>query len=695
MPVDADAYMAGAIPALSRGGSWLPGEHNAGSIIPPMGTHQGFAFGSSPHSAYGPQTPPPPGPAVYAGRASGLGPAGVGWNPYFAKTVAGGGGGAASGIVAAGSGGGAWGMGSVSGSISPSAYGRPGAPVRPAQSEMAGAATIHGLKREQVLGPVQHFGWLKTGSEADGGGGSVAGSFESASFAGGGGGGGIAKLAPPARSMASVASIPHSMRSNRSRRYSEKDYQGHHFDEHLPVEMGRSWERHGGSPKPTTPEPDYGIRRDSGGKGRHHGGGGGGGGGRRISDATANAPSPYKKLSEHVVLPPASSDGRPPSSHGHSRPQLKRRHSHTPTPPLLSPKPKKSSGEDDLGRSAQMNCRLARLSLQGRDCKTPDPPPSSPLIGQGHSSVPPVPRGGPLSPGGTGSNAGSGAGAGGRPSMVRRHTSVASQTSHAPSSLPTSPVHNKHLTQVQHPRTRHSSTPHSPRSPHSPQAASPGYDDRAAAGSTVDFTAPPPPPASGGRSRAGSLAGTPTVKTFPRLSGNADSPLSPLSPGSAGSHRAPSGVFGGAVVGGKDVPIGYISPLADEPYDRYAAHPSAPAPDRLDRALHGGSSPSYAGTHTETESLLRPPQERPPSNGEYLPLGYARPVRDVAWNREGPAMKTHGIAWLREGDPGRLPEGPEGPRWAVARPPRGEHVLGGGWWQSGGDGTATASGSRV
>lgn len=48
-------------------------------------------------------------------------------------------------------------------------------------------------------------------------------------------------------------------------------------------------------------------------------------------------------------------------------------------------------------------------------------------------------------------------------------------------------------------------------------------------------------------------------------------------------------------------------------------------------------------------------------------------------------MRTYGIAWKREGDPEKLPEGPEGPRWVQARPPRVDHVLGGSWWESGGE----------
>lgn len=159
---------------------------------------------------------------------------------------------------------------------------------------------------------------------------------------------------------------------------------------------------------------------------------------------------------------------------------------------------------------------------------------------------------------------------------------------------------------------------------------------------------------------------------------------------------------------------GYISPLDDDPYDRYTAHPAAPTPPRADQ--HVNTLPRSPGSHqvSPTVSLLRVPT--PPSGGAasvasetrslargavisetarsmgapkvYTPLGHPLPKRHLPWNREGPAMRTHGVAWVRQDQVGEngLSVAPAGPRWDVARPPRGEMVTGGtGWWESGGN----------
>ena len=121
-------------------------------------------------------------------------------------------------------------------------------------------------------------------------------------------------------------------------------------------------------------------------------------------------------------------------------------------------------------------------------------------------------------------------------------------------------------------------------------------------------------------------------------------------------------------------PEKYLSPSAAEGYDRYVAHPAIPSPTTIDRSAQQqqlqreafGSQP-VSGTQ----------------NAEYIPLGYARPTRELEWNRDGPAMKTHGVAWKR--DAAVLASAPEGPRWVQARPPREMAVQGGGWWESGGE----------
>jgi len=106
-------------------------------------------------------------------------------------------------------------------------------------------------------------------------------------------------------------------------------------------------------------------------------------------------------------------------------------------------------------------------------------------------------------------------------------------------------------------------------------------------------------------------------------------------------------------------PPGYVSPLEDQGFDRYAAHPAAPASHQEEgRATTIGSSNDGSS----------------PKANDYIPLGYARPPREVQWNREGPAMRTHGIAWLREGEAEALPDRPVGPRMVQARPPRAAFV---------------------
>jgi hypothetical protein len=122
--------------------------------------------------------------------------------------------------------------------------------------------------------------------------------------------------------------------------------------------------------------------------------------------------------------------------------------------------------------------------------------------------------------------------------------------------------------------------------------------------------------------------------------------------------------------------------LSHEGYDRYAAHPAAPA------VLSAGNRTISIGIVTQTSPSG--PDDRQVESEEYrdggcLPLGYSRPTREIGWNRDGPAMKTYGVAWGRKAGP-VLPDGPRGPSWVQARPPRAELVLGGEWWASGGTG---------
>lgn len=106
-------------------------------------------------------------------------------------------------------------------------------------------------------------------------------------------------------------------------------------------------------------------------------------------------------------------------------------------------------------------------------------------------------------------------------------------------------------------------------------------------------------------------------------------------------------------------PQQYMSPSADEGYDRYVAHPAVTSPTTTTSSIM--KNRPEIGARSVSANVI-------PASKEYIPLGFARPTRDVAWNRDGPAMKTHGVAWHREAD--ILPLAPEGPRWTQARPPR-------------------------
>lgn len=598
MPIDPDAYMAGAIPTLSRGGSWLQGERQLrDSTLPPSHLHEGSRYSSSPGSNYNPQIPPTPGPSQFGG------------NPFilprspFQRPL------------------------SISDWALPSIYngGRP--PPMPMlsqlQTDISGASFIQGLKSEQVFGPVQHHAWLKSSSEAD------QNSVTSRSFD-------VQSLVSGARSVTSSVSVPQNVKSIRRMQYSH-----HHFDEHSPPEQGRSWENRGGSPKPLAPEPGYGMKKSPYMKLDGHL--------RRTSDAS-NQPPPYRKLSSQQIFPPVSSHDdyflSSPTSSRHDGQLAIAKHRYPHSPNFLSPRPRhKKLGDQDLFRSAQLNSRTARLSLAGRECRTPDPEPSPDL--SGYTIAPHA----ALRPSGGDDK---------RPSMERRHTaSHIPESTHASSSLPISPPIHKTLHQLK--RTRHNS------SSRALSFESSSYDEQATSGSTIDFTMSSP---MSSRSSAGSNQSTPVNKQFPHLKADSPRKIALNFPVVHSEERNSSAE--------------YVSPLFDDPYDRYATHPNAPTPDRIEKLLSLSPYPSPS-TAKPSSTPLRPPQPKAPKDGHYTPPGFAKPTKNLSWNRDGPAMRTYGIAWKREGDPEKLPEGPEGPRLVQARPPRVDHVLGGSWWESGGE----------
>lgn len=114
-------------------------------------------------------------------------------------------------------------------------------------------------------------------------------------------------------------------------------------------------------------------------------------------------------------------------------------------------------------------------------------------------------------------------------------------------------------------------------------------------------------------------------------------------------------------------PGGYAPTEEEEDeYDRYAAHPAAPTPSRKEIT---------APPLRMDLKVVKPEDYRPPS--------FPAATKALAWNRDGPAMKTHGIAWARKAPEGPLPTGPAGPRWAQARPPNLVVQDRGNWWESG------------
>ena len=116
------------------------------------------------------------------------------------------------------------------------------------------------------------------------------------------------------------------------------------------------------------------------------------------------------------------------------------------------------------------------------------------------------------------------------------------------------------------------------------------------------------------------------------------------------------------------MPGSYAQNEEEEDYDRYMAHPAAPSP-------LPGAAPKTVPPLRMDLKIVKPEDYRPPA--------FPGPTKPLAWNRDGPAMKTHGVAWAREAPEGQLPTGPAGPRWAQARPPRLDFQQTGNWWESG------------
>jgi hypothetical protein len=66
----------------------------------------------------------------------------------------------------------------------------------------------------------------------------------------------------------------------------------------------------------------------------------------------------------------------------------------------------------------------------------------------------------------------------------------------------------------------------------------------------------------------------------------------------------------------------------EDDYDRYMAHPAAPSP-------LPGAAPKTAPPLRMDLKIVKPEDYRPPA--------FPAPTKPLAWNRDGPAMKTHGV----------------------------------------------------
>ncbi|WVQ93040.1 hypothetical protein IAU59_000104 [Kwoniella sp. CBS 9459] len=620
MPTDPIAYMSGMIPSVSRGGSWVPGQFQV----------QGFSsYGSPTSTATIPSSYSAPGSVSRASSAHSspaspvlLTPPGPGPGPAFAT----------------------------------------GPKMHPRVGFVNGSVDEMGRRTSASVNggaPVSHHGWLRNGSE--GGGVSIEGD--------GNNDGSGSPVAPVGYSRSRYRSKQHSFPAAADSRY-----------------LGTS-----------------------------------------ETSSSSPSPSPYRKLSEREIPHHERHGPDTPSSSSslganQTRPGLARRHTHSPV--VLAPKPRKGL-EVDLQRSAQVNCRMARLSLHGPNCHTPDPASSpSPLHGSGsgsRSGSPPS-LSSPLRPnewngsahhGQSGSrhsvSSSSGAsGNGGRLSIERRHSSGFSHTKEAPSapsSLPHSHSHRHQNSnhshadhrlahQAERQRVRHASTPGpsalvplpSPssfpkdRRHHQPDILSPrknGQTSPSARSANSRWSKPDFP--------------TPTTKPFPRshmgsvYNRSRDPDWESSGSGSGFGSRSRSGSFSHSPSPRVSQEYsasshGYVPPLSHIEYDRYEAHP-APPPGPDSNTFYAHSTPhSHTGSASGSTS---PTGHTPPPPKEYIPPAFPKPTRDVKWNRTGPAMKTHGIAWLREGEVGELPHAPKGPRYIVARPPRAERISGGNWWSSG------------
>ncbi|WWC85807.1 uncharacterized protein L201_000674 [Kwoniella dendrophila CBS 6074] len=563
MPIDVEAYMAGAIPPLSRGGSWLPNGENGLDRVSASGASSlsGNGYQAS-NSLSMTMARTPPSMHHTPGHHMGQVPTRNGS------------------IISSGS---QWPL------VSPhdrSNYGMDGtSSVR--SSDQKGLPTsidMNKLKRD----PVKHDGWLRS----------------------------------PSIEFDYSPSIPHSPVS-----ISPTAYSGRQGDHRIPIPQ----RQHSNLSSPVHSPNSVASPSIAGSPYRKV----------NLEAPLKPTSSPYRKVME-IKEDKRSVDSVP------TRPGLPRRHTHT---HVHSSKPKKGH-EEDLYRSAQLNNRLARLNLQIKDNRISELDKSPTEHGEKS-----------LSP---------------KTSHHRRHStagiSESGSNDTASSHTPNEP--HRH-------RARHLSSPHG-EIPLVPLPSSASLPRRSSTTINKVPTRPKPKQAS-----SSPLISSSQPRPFPSPSTNgsiaSQSDLSRLHPDRE-IDTARSRISSMS----KDLdrkPAGYISPLEEHFYDDDEAHPafaSRPYTPKTPESQYLSRSDSGSQVNRDGNSDNEQVQFPTPKKN-YMPPGFAKPTREVKWNREGPAMRTHGIAWLREGDPNNLPTSPKGPRYIIARPPNIDHnsTNADKWWSTG------------
>ena len=709
MPINPDAYMAGAIPTLSRGGSWMPGD-NIGSGA---GVGPGAAGMNSNPTGYANTAGPRTSTAVTFGQArqyacpvtdaagSSMSPApiDVKSDPYGAVNP-----GASQmrynapnpGLRA----GYTPGPGMIYGPASRVSF-DPGSAAPPlpvdAKSDpdlyLNQGASIFGRRNPMYLpgaqmsvpnrggfggfpgnlgGPMMYGGWARDVESVVRANGSVVG-------------GGYRQMANPIVPVSRFGSAV-----------------GHGVSGVPVVSEGRTWEEQAGAPKPLAAEPDYGRHAEV-----VHGPGpsvvaarqGGatvrGGSGRTTgtrSDVvglkSVTGRKVFRQKAETLQAPPSESVMTKKERKGKHRKKGDSNHSTHGTSEAQSSRHvveehdfaiEQASNRDTQPKSAKTSAKSASRSAETSRVTTPEslktgdvpPPPPRPKA----RTPDPIPL---------------------QPRTRVRKTSLPDRTNLAMT-----------------PTTR-MSTRAPPTTPSTSTRSSPtSLRTTAASGSTKDFTTTPTKTSSGSTDSSGTFNLFHIGPTLPVL------PIPPSSTTTRARGYQVSSQAPGLHRTKYDAPSGYIPPMSEEGYDRYLPHPAAPVPDRIDQYLHL-QAPFHHQSTTQTEAIAKNTSDsesssetkpttpsyhpsltkspNPSQNGNqnvkmssdrtYRPLGYAPETRKMAEiNRSGPAMARHGIAWERKEEASGLVLGdrPEGPRWVVARPPREGEVKGGAWWESGGE----------